>query len=238
MNSPATHSILLVDDDRRLTTMLAELLEMEGFMCVTAPNGSRGLLLLEEHRPDLVVLDVMMPGQDGIETLAQLRRQSSVPVIMLTAMGEEKDRIRGLEAGADDYLAKPFAARELLLRIRAVLKRVSTDVHDTADAGNSGDRIAGPIEVRLETQQARMDGAPLDLTSTELRILAALVEKAGAVVTRQHLSRYAIGRELMPEDRTLDTHVSNLRRKIAETGDAACGIHTVRGSGYRLTVTS
>ncbi|MCH9693588.1 MAG: response regulator transcription factor [Gammaproteobacteria bacterium] len=235
MTSPATHSILLVDDDRRLTTMLAELLELEGFACISAPNGSRGLLLLEEHRPDLVVLDVMMPGQDGIETLVQLRKQSNVPVIMLTAMGEEKDRIRGLEAGADDYLAKPFAARELLLRIRAILKRAAADAHDTA---NSDSRKAGPIEVRLQSQQAWLGTTSLDLTSTELRILAALVEKSGAVVTREFLSRFAIGRELMPEDRTLDTHVSNLRRKIATTCTTDCEIHTVRGSGYRLAVTS
>lgn len=215
--------------------MLAELLEMEDYACVTAPNGSRGLLLLEEHRPNLVVLDVMMPGQDGIETLVEIRRQSSVPVIMLTAMGDEDDRIRGLEAGADDYVAKPFAARELLLRIRAVLKRIATDGHSDADSSN---RIAGPVEVELDLQQARMGDVPLELTNTELRILAVLVEKAGAVVTRQYLSRYAIGRELMPEDRTLDTHVSNLRRKIAATGETGCAIRTVRSSGYRLTVTS
>lgn len=214
--------------------MLAELLELEGYACVTAPNGSRGLLLLEEHRPNLVVLDVMMPGQDGIETLTELRRKSSVPVIMLTAMGDEQDRIRGLEAGADDYIAKPFAARELLLRIRAVLKRVTTD--EATDRG-TGSRIAGPIEVRLDSQEARMGDVPLELTNTELRILAVLVEKAGAVVTREHLSRFAIGRELMPEDRTLDTHVSNLRRKIAATGETGCAIRTVRSSGYRLAVT-
>lgn len=233
MKSQATQLILLIDDDRKLTTMLAELLEIEGFACVTAPNGSRGLLLLEEHRPNLIVLDVMMPGQDGIATLIELRKRSGVPVIMLTAMGDEEDRIRGLEAGADDYVAKPFAARELLLRINAVLKRVAMD--SSGDAG-ANTRVAGPIEVQLDSQQARMGDAVLDLTSTELRILAALVEKAGAVVTRQHLSRYAIGRELMPEDRTLDTHVSNLRRKIAATGETACAIRTVRSSGYRLTV--
>lgn len=213
--------------------MLAELLETEGYACVTAPNGTRGLLLLEEHKPDLVVLDVMMPGHDGIETLIELRRQSGVPVIMLTALGEEEHRIRGLEAGADDYVAKPFAARELLLRIRAVLKRVA----EQADGDDAvGSRQAGRIEIMLDRQQASVDGVPLELTNMELRILAVLVEKAGAVVTRQHLSRYAIGRELMPEDRTLDTHVSNLRRKIAATGESGCAIRTVRGSGYRLTV--
>lgn len=232
MSQPASHLILLIDDDRRLTTMLAELLETEGYACVTAPNGTRGLLLMEEHKPDLVVLDVMMPGQDGIETLKELRRKSGVPVIMLTALGEEEHRIRGLEAGADDYVAKPFAARELLLRIRAVLKRAL----ERGDDGEDGGRSAGPIEIRLDRQQASVNGVALELTNMELRILAVLVERSGAVVTRQHLSRYAVGRELMPEDRTLDTHVSNLRRKIAAAGDTGCAIRTVRGSGYRLTV--
>ena len=235
MDTPSTPAILLIDDDRRLSSMLAELLETEGFTCVVASNGSRGVLLLEEHRPDLVVLDVMMPGQDGIETLIEIRQKSNVPVIMLTALGDEKNRIRGLEAGADDYVAKPFAARELLLRIGAVLKRSADGGASDAD-GDAGNRIAGPLQVRLNRQQASVGDIALDLTSTELRILAVLVDKNDAVVTRQYLSRYAIGRELLPDDRTLDTHVSNLRRKIAATGDTDCVIRTVRGSGYRLTV--
>lgn len=232
MTAPRTESILIVDDDRRLTAMLCELLETEGFACSAAPSGERGLLLVEEQRPDLVVLDVMMPGEDGMSVLARLRQHSDVPVIMLTAMGEDEDRIRGLEAGADDYLAKPFQPRELLLRIRAVLKRAGAagSVH-----GNSL-RRAGPFEVQLERQQALVAGAPLELTNTELRILAALVERAGAVVTREYLSRYAIGRELLPHDRTLDTHISNLRRKIADTGETRSTIRNVRGSGYRLTL--
>jgi len=225
--------ILLIDDDRRLTSMLVELLDTEGCAAVSAPNGTRGLLLLDEHKPDLVVLDVMMPGQDGIETLTELRRRTNVPVIMLTALGDQAHRIRGLEAGADDYVSKPFAARELLLRIRAVLKR--TREHG-ADGGDDGRRSAGPIEVDLSGQKAMVAGVELPLTGTELRILAVLVDKAGAVVTRQVMSRYALGRELLPEDRTLDTHVSNLRRKISAGGDDRCGIRTVRGSGYRLTV--
>lgn len=226
-------SILLVDDDRRLTTMLVELLESEGYACTAAANGARGLMLAAERRPDLVVLDVMMPGEDGVATLARLRQQSDVPVIMLTALGDEVDRIRGLEAGADDYLAKPFAARELLLRVRAVLKR-------TSDGGSSragGDvREAGGLRVDPAAQRATLAGRELAVTGTELRILLALVDRVGAVVSREHLSRYAIGRELLPGDRTLDTHVSNLRRKLAATGDARCEILSVRGAGYRLAV--
>jgi len=232
MSAQPTGSILIVDDDRKLTAMLCELLETEGFACSAAHSGERGLLLVEEQRPDLVVLDVMMPGEDGIAVLGKLRQSSDVPVIMLTAMGEDADRIRGLEAGADDYLAKPFQPRELLLRIRAVLKRAGP----AGSAPGGSLRRAGPFEVQLERQQARVSGKPLELTNTELRILAALVERAGAVVTRDYLSRYAIGRELLPQDRTLDTHISNLRRKIAEAGETGSAIRNVRGSGYRLTV--
>jgi len=232
MAAPPTDSILIVDDDRKLTAMLCELLETEGFACSSAPSGERGLLLVEEQRPDLVVLDVMMPGEDGISMLARLRQTSDVPVVMLTAMGEDEDRIRGLEAGADDYLAKPFQPRELLLRIRAVLKRAAP----AGPAPGDGLRRAGPFEVQLDRQRAFVAGTPLELTNTELRILAALVERAGAVVTREYLSRYAIGRELLPHDRTLDTHISNLRRKIADTGETGSAIRNVRGSGYRLTL--
>ncbi len=233
MTAAPRATVLVVDDDRRLTGMLSELLETEGFACLTAPNGARGLLLLAEQQPDLVVLDVMMPGESGIETLKAMRSFSDVPVIMLTALGEDEDRIRGLETGADDYLPKPFAARELVLRIRAILKRAAnrTDV-----GAGGGARTAGPLVVQLDKQRAEIGGVPLALTNTELRILAALVGKAGAVVSRGHLSRFAIGRELLPQDRTLDTHVSNIRRKLADSGDTRCAIRAVRGSGYRLTV--
>lgn len=230
---PRKH-ILLVDDDRKLTNMLSELLESEGYSCAVAPNGARGLLLAQEQDPDLVVLDVLMPGADGVETLRRLRATSDVPVIMLTAMGEDEDRIRGLEAGADDYLAKPFVARELLLRVKAILKRFSSETLRQQDGHTV--LTAGPLEIALDTQQAQLGEKPLNLTNMELRVLYALAEKQGSVVTREHLSQYAIGREPMPFDRTLDTHISNLRRKIAATGDTNCAIRSVRGSGYRLTV--
>jgi two-component system, OmpR family, response regulator CpxR len=185
-----------------------------------------------EQKPDLVVLDVMMPGQDGVETLRALRKTSDVPVIMLTALGETSDRLRGLEAGADDYLAKPFAARELLLRVRAVLKRTTTS---TDDSRLGGIITAGPLQLDLDRQSVRLDDQPLQLTSTEFRLLSALVEKQNSVVTRRYLSQYATGRELQPFDRTLDTHISNLRHKIAKASNSDCVIQSVRGSGYRLT---
>jgi len=234
MAQTAQQSILLVDDDRRLTVMLCELLESEGYNCMVAGNGARGLLLVQEQQPDLVVLDVMMPGADGIQTLRTLRETSSVPVIMLTALGDDAARVRGLEAGADDYVAKPFVARELLLRIRAVLKRISP--HSEAES-HAVELSAGPLRVYPNRQCASVSGNDLALTNTELRVLSALMKKQGSVVSRQHLSQYAIGRELLPYDRTLDTHISNLRRKIAAAGDSSCAIRTVRGSGYRLTIT-
>ncbi len=233
MSAPDHPVVLLIDDDRRLTSMVAEILDTEGYASVCAMNGTRGLLLLEEHMPDLVVLDVMMSGKDGIETLAELRQRTNVPVIMLTALGDQEHRIRGLEAGADDYVSKPFAARELLLRMRAVLKRTGEHEPGSADIGCC---TAGPIEVRLSSQKATISGVKLPLTSTELRILAVLVDRAGAVVTRQFLGRYALGREVLPEDRTVDMHLSNLRRKIASVGKSACEIRNVRGCGYRLIV--
>lgn len=226
--------ILLIDDDRKLTGMLSELLESEGYSCVIAANGARGLLLLNEQKPDLAVLDVMMPGMDGVETLRRMRETSNIPVIMLTALGEGEDRIRGLEAGADDYLAKPFVARELLLRVRAVLKRVSGEAG--GEAGEGALLSAGPLRISADRQRVTVNEQPLSLTDTELRLLSALVEKRDTVVTRQYLSQYAIGRELTPFERTLDTHVSNLRRKISDAGDTSCAIRAVRGSGYRLTI--
>ena len=232
MSNRQKNSVLIVDDDRQLTTMLSELLESEGFTCAVAPNGARGLLLLNEQKPDLVVLDVMMPGDDGIETLKSMRQSSDVPVIMLTALGDDEDRIKGLEAGADDYLAKPFVARELLLRIHAILKRtaagtLTTTANEPLSIGN--------LRIDPDRQKAWVSDAALTLTNAEMRILSALAERDGAVVTREFLSRYALGRELLPQDRTLDTHISNLRRKIADAGNSACAIRASRGAGYRLT---
>ena len=226
--------ILLVDDDRKLTGMLSELLEADGYSCVVAANGARGLLLLNEQKPDLAVLDVMMPGMDGVETLRRMREISDIPIIMLTALGDDEDRIRGLEAGADDYVAKPFVARELSLRIRAVLKRVAGE--STGDLREGSLLTAGRLRISPDRQRVTVNGKPLSLTDTELRVLSVLVERQGTVVTRQYLSQYAIGRELTPYERTLDTHISNLRRKISDAGDSSCAIRAVRGSGYRLTV--
>ncbi|MBT8143552.1 MAG: response regulator transcription factor [Gammaproteobacteria bacterium] len=214
--------------------MLAELLETAGYEAVTAHDGDEGLERFREKQPDLVVLDVMMPRRDGIATLVTLREQSQVPVIMLTAMGEQSDRILGLETGADDYLAKPFAPRELLLRIAAILRR-----HVPEEESASSDVIEiGPLTVRPGRHEARLGGEELTLTGAEMRILAELALRHGDVVSRERLTRHALGRALTPLDRALDTHMSHLRRKLGAVArdDQRCEIRSVRGAGYRLII--
>lgn len=224
--------ILIVDDDRALTGMLSELLQTEGYSCVVANSGHEGLSLQRQVNPDLVILDVMMPGDDGIATLRALRETSRVAVLMLTAMGEDDDRILGLEAGADDYLAKPFVPRELVLRIQAILRRAAEPPGGTGAVIN-----AGPLTIEPEKERAQLNGMTLSLTTAELRILEALATPAGQVVSREQLTRIALGRELSPYDRALDTHVSHLRRKLDDANpDVAVEIRSIRGAGYRLVI--
>lgn len=229
----ASGNILIVDDDRALTRMLSELLETEGYRCEIAHNGTEALQLERAVRPDLVILDVMMPGDDGITTLRRLREESDVAVLMLTAMGEDDDRVLGLESGADDYLPKPFLARELVLRIRAILRRTAEAAPSAAD-----DVLhVGLLTIEPTKHRAAVDGVALSLTGAELSILTALASPAGEVVTREELTRKALGRELTPYDRALDTHISHLRNKL---GHAKPGvpiqIRSVRGAGYRMVI--
>lgn len=225
--------ILIVDDDRALTGMLSELLRTEGYQCQVANNGTEALRQARESGPDLVILDVMMPGDDGISTLRKLRETSDVAVLMLTAMGEDDDRVLGLEAGADDYLAKPFLARELVLRIKAILRRVA---ETTPDAANNLVR-AGPLLIEAAKHRAELDGVALALTGAELSILTALASSTGRVVSREALTRTALGRELTPYDRALDTHVSHLRNKLGKARPGVpVEIRSVRGTGYRLVI--
>ncbi|MEO0575024.1 MAG: response regulator transcription factor [Pseudomonadota bacterium] len=224
--------ILLVDDDHTLTQMLSELLQTEGYDCLMADNGATALELVSEHAPDLVVLDVMMPGDDGIATLRKLREVSDVAVIMLTAMGEADDRVLGLEAGADDYLAKPFATRELLLRIQALLRRLKQPQSDA-----SPDVVrAGPVVLEPAKARASIDGTPLPLAGAELRVLELLASQPGEIVSREALTEFALGRKLSPYDRALDTHMSHLRSKLKKAGNTPVAILSVRGAGYRLVI--
>ena len=222
----ARAQLLLVDDDAELCAMLREYLEPEGFGAETAENGQSALERLARGGIDLVVLDVMLPGLSGFEVLRRLRAASRVPVLMLTARGEEIDRVVGLEMGADDYLAKPFSPRELVARIRAVLRRM-------ADAPAGGILAFGALTLDVRAHRAQLDGADLELTSAELRILELLMQADTRTVAREELMQQALGRRLLPTDRSLDTHISNLRRKLARF-TSRIRIQGVRGAGYAL----
>jgi DNA-binding response OmpR family regulator len=231
-NSPTEPKpkLLVIDDDQELCAMLVEYLGPEGFVTSTAATGPAGLEELARSPVDLVILDVMLPQLSGFEVLRRIRAVSRVPVIMLTARGEEVDRVVGLELGADDYLPKPFSPRELVARIRAVLRRVP------GEGAAAGSLIVwGPLRLDLRAHRAQAGERDLELTSAELRILELLVRADTRTVTRDELMEQALGRRLLPTDRSLDTHVSNLRRKIARCTDRV-NVQSVRGAGYALTL--
>jgi DNA-binding response OmpR family regulator len=228
-NDPKTR-LLVIDDDQELCAMLVEYLAPEGFITSTATTGPEGLEQLASSQVDLVILDVMLPQLSGFEVLRRIRAMSRVPVIMLTARGEEVDRVVGLEMGADDYLAKPFSPRELVARIRAVMRRAPGEA-----AGGSGLIVWGPLRIDLRGHRAHVGEKDLELTSAELRILELLVRADTRTVTRDELMAQALGRRLLPTDRSLDTHLSNLRRKIARHTDRVT-VQSVRGTGYALTL--
>ena len=223
--------ILLVDDDRELCDLVAEYLTPEGFEVHTAHEGEQGLRKALSGDYGFVVLDVMPAGSlGGFEILRRLRAKSSVPVLMLTARGAEIDRILGLEIGADDYLPKPFNPRELVARIHAVQRRVVATERPVAAVSQT--LTVGDIEVDLSTRAVRRDGKAVELTSVEFNVLEALIRGAGTVVTRDHLSKTALGRKLTAYDRSIDTHVSNLRRKLGNYADGSERIKSVRSIGY------
>jgi len=211
--------------------MLLEYLGPEGFSTETVGTGPAAIERVGRGGLDLIVLDVMLPELSGFEVLKRLRAVSRIPVIMLTARGEEVDRVIGLELGADDYLAKPFSPRELVARVRAVLRRMAVDPQQPATGAVSW----GPLKLDLRARRAEIDGADLELTAAELRILELLVRADTRTVSREDLMQQALGRRLLPTDRSLDTHVSNLRRKLGKLTDRIT-LLSVRGSGYAVTV--
>ena len=223
--------LLIVDDDVELCALLAERLEREGFSLEAAHEGLRGLERARSGEHALVILDLMLPGLGGLDVLRKLRAQSSIPVLILTARGEDVERILGLEIGADDYLPKPFNSRELIARVRAILRRTSRV------AADGGRLTAGDISLDTAAREVWIDGQQLDLTSVEFSLLGVLMRNAGRVVTRDHLTETVLGRKLGPFDRVIDVHVSNLRKKL---GDASAGerIKAIRGAGYVFVVRS
>jgi DNA-binding response OmpR family regulator len=223
------HSLLLVDDDLELATMLREFVLGEGYCMLHASSGELALQMLSENKIDMALLDVMMPGLSGFEVLTRLRTRSDIPVLMLTARGEEGDRIQGLDLGADDYLSKPFNPRELMARIRAILRRMEK----THQAREEPLEI-GPLMLNAADLVVMNAGQSVRLTAAEFAVLHTLALSAGQVQSRAVLTEKALGRSLEAYDRSVDTHVANIRRKLALTPDASLEIRSVRNAGYVL----
>ena len=228
--------ILLVDDDIELTDLLAEVLRLTGFEVEIANNGQEALDKLNSSH-QLVLLDVMMPVLNGIETLKKIRQTSNVPVMMLTARGEEIDRVLGLELGADDYLPKPFNDRELVARIKAILRRVSpseSSQNSTALSSEENTLEFAGLVLHSGLQQASYKGQDLGLTGSEFALLHKLVLRPGQIVSREELSMNVLGKHLSPFDRSIDMHMSNLRKKLPERDNGLPWLKTLRGRGYLL----
>jgi two-component system response regulator CpxR len=221
--------ILLADDDEEQAQLLRDFLARECFDVVLAHNADAALAAARAETFDALVLDVMMPGRSGLDALRELRRESAMPVLMLTALGEDIDRILGLELGADDYIPKPCNPRELAARLRAVLRRAHGEGTETLT-----DLRNGPIWLRAASRSVSVDNRPITLTATEFDLLVLLLREAGRVVSKERISQTVLGRALGPFDRSIDVHVSNLRRKIGEAPDGSSPITTIHRSGYLL----
>jgi DNA-binding response OmpR family regulator len=229
--SSAPLKLLFVDDDVVLVSMLKEYAEQENFEVSIAHDGEAGVSMALSKHFDLVVLDVMMPKLNGIEALRRIRAENSVPVILLTARGEEIDRIIGLELEADDYVTKPCVPRELIARIRAILRRTKNHLPVTIE---SSELTQGDLTLYLEQRRAVWKDSDLDLTGAEFSLLEALARQAGKVVSKTQLSQDALSRPLSRFDRSVDVHICSIRQKLGKTPDGRSWIQTVRGSGYML----
>ena len=223
-------TILLIEDEEAISEPLSAALVREGFDPVVAGTAAEGMELFEKRSPDLVLLDVMLPDGDGREILRRIRETSRTPVVMLTARGEETDRVLGLELGADDYVTKPFSAAELAARVRAVLRRSGGDPPEAAGAVLE----AADVRMNLETHTAERAGEPLDLTVKEFELLRVLLERAGKLVRRNELVHEVWDPAWFGSTKTLDVHVSALRKKLGDDPTAPRYIHTVRGVGFRF----
>jgi DNA-binding response OmpR family regulator len=224
--------VLIIDDDVELCRLLAERLSSEDFSIETIHNGQRGLERVLSQDYALVILDLMLPGMKGLDVLRHVRERSAVPVLILTARGEDVDRILGLEIGADDYLPKPFNPRELIARIHAILRRTHYARKGTAPL------VVDDVRLDRTAREAWVNKKRIDLTSAEFSLLETLLDHAGQVVTREHLTEAVLGRKLGAFDRVIDVHVSNVRRKLIHASDAGERIKAIRGSGYLFVVRS
>jgi two-component system alkaline phosphatase synthesis response regulator PhoP len=221
-------SILVVDDEARIVKLVRDYLERAGFRVLTARDGKTALQVARVERPDLIVLDLMLPGQDGLDVCRRLRQESGVPIIMLTARVEEADRIVGLELGADDYVTKPFSPRELVARVRATLRRANGQV------GPAAVIRAGDVELDTASLVATVAGQAVDLTATEFQLLATLARQPGRIFSREQLLEAIHGVAFDGYDRSVDSHIKNLRRKIEPNPHQPGYIQTVYGVGYRF----
>jgi two-component system response regulator CpxR len=219
--------VLLVDDDKELASSVSDYLRLENFDAIVGHDAATARRCVAEGNVDIIVLDIMMPGESGLDLLRELRRSSDLPVLMLTARAEEVDRVVGLELGADDYLTKPFHLRELVARLRAILRRLNRreNDHQLHVGGLILDR--GRFSVEL-------DGVSVKLTSAEFMVLESLMRQPGQLLSRSNLTERALGRPLEPYDRSIDTHVSNLRRKLGLQRSGSVEIRNIRGKGYIL----
>jgi DNA-binding response OmpR family regulator len=230
----AMERILIIDDDFELCTLVSEYLATEGFRVEAVHDGETGLQRATAGNYLLIVLDVMLPGMSGFDVLRRLRATSRIPVLLLTARGEDVDRIVGLEIGADDYLPKPFNPRELVARIRAILRRAAADPKSLGAPQPPEIIRVGDIELDPATRTVRHAGDPVELTSVEFNLLEVLLREAGRVVTREQLVSAVLSRKFSPFDRSIDMHVSKVRKKLGDTNGEEEHIKTVRGVGYIL----
>ncbi|WP_027937597.1 response regulator transcription factor [Anaeroarcus burkinensis] len=222
--------ILIADDDKQIRQLLALYFEKEGFAVVEAADGTEALRFYEEQKPQLLLLDVMMPGQDGLEVCRRVRRVSEVPVILLTAKGEDEDRINGLDLGADDYITKPFNPREVVARVKAVLRRSQHNWREEESLQYD------ELDVNLAERSVRVAGVEVELTAKEMELLWYLAKHPGRVFSREQLLEAIWGYEYFGDTRTVDTHIKRLRQKIAAGQTGAWDIRTVWGVGYKFEV--
>ncbi len=225
--------ILIIDDDEELCELVSEYLTVEGFQTEAVNDGIAGLEKAKSGRYDMAILDVMLPRMNGFEVLRNLREGSKLPVLMLTARGDDMERIVGLEIGADDYLPKPFNPRELVARLRAIMRRIHAD-----NGGVSvGEKVhVGDLELSASSRSAKLNGEERNLTSVEFDLLMELAQHAGKVVRKEDLSEKVLDRKLSPYDRSLDMHISNLRKKLGNHSDDSERIKTIRSVGYIYTL--
>ncbi len=223
-------TVLVVEDDPRTAELLRLYLERDGCKVVVSGDGLEGLRLARERRPDLILLDLMLPGLDGLELCRAVRQESEVPIIMVTARVEEEDRLEGLDLGADDYVTKPFSPREVAARVRAVLRRTSRDIPGPGPT----DLAYGHIAIDLKRRTVQVRGEAVRLTPTEFRLLAMLMREPQRTFTREQIIDRVHGERFDGFDRAVDAHVSSLRRKLRNASGDCQPIHTIYGVGYRL----